>query len=193
MKRLKEQHGSVLLMVLILAAIMLIIMAALVTMIGTGVSTSGMQKRYKTALQGAAGGGDVVYQFIGARGDPLIPLTNFSIQATAACVTDKLTKPTGSWAVGVGGCSSNMSIDPATVSTYDLRFDLGGYRVYSKIAHTVEGNSGPDAGLRKTGVVIMNPGEIAPVPLSYLHTIEILSQNLANPVERARMSVLYEY
>ncbi len=181
-------------MVLILAAIMLIIMAALVTMISTGTSTSGMQKRYKTALQGAAGGGDVVYQFIGARGDPLIPLSGFSITTTSGCVTNKLTKPTASWA----GCSSNMSIDPTNCLTpaacsYDLRFDLGGYRVYSKIAHTVEGNSGADAGLLKTGVVIMNPGEIAPVPLSYLHTIEILSQNLANPVERARMSVLYEY
>ena len=190
MRRLQAEHGAILLMVLILAAIMLIIMAALVTMIDTGVTTSGMQKRYKTALQGAVGGSDVVYQFIGARGDPLIPLSNFLITATAGCVTDKLTKPTGSWAVG---CDRNITINPATASTYDLRLDLGRYRIYSKIADTVEGNSGPDQSLLKTGVVIMNPGEISPMPLSYLHTIEVLAQDQTNPSERARLSVLYEY
>lgn len=104
----------------------------------------------------------------------------------------KLGNPTGAWAAGIDNTSM---IDPAVVNTYDLRFDLGSYRIYSKIVDTVEGNSGADTGLIKTGVVSTGSGEVVVMSVPYLYTIEELSANQVNPstTERVKISVLYQY
>ncbi len=81
-------------------------------------------------------------------------------------------------------------------SNLRYEFQLGNnptYTVYAKIVDTVEGNSGIDEGLVKTGVVISNSGEVAVVSVPYLYTIEIVAENAANSMERSRLSVLYQY
>jgi hypothetical protein len=179
-------------MVLILAAIALVIMAGLIYMITSGTQISGMQKRYKTALDAGFGGTDVTFQLIGARGDPNIPLTNFLITASSSCLTDKLNKKTADWG---SGCDSSMTVSP---TSHDMHFDLGSspyptYRVYSKIVDTAEGNSGGDEGLTGKGVVASGSGEVTVVSRPYLYTIEVDAENLSNPAERAKLSVLYQY
>ena len=74
-----------------------------------------------------------------------------------------------------------------------MLIDLGAYRVYSKIVDTVDGNSGADEGLLKTAVVNSGSGEVTVVSVPYLYTIEVLSQATANPTERSKLSVLYQY
>ena len=54
-----NEKGIALVMVLILSAIALAIMAALVYMLISGTQISGMQKRYRTALEAGVGGADV--------------------------------------------------------------------------------------------------------------------------------------
>jgi hypothetical protein len=200
-----NEKGIALVMVLVLSVIALAIMAGLIYMITTGTQMSGMQKRYKTALEAGLGGADITYQLIAARGDPNIPLTNFLITASNVggvdCLTPKLNSPTSSWPAA---CSNSLTIDPNTQSTYDMRFDLGSYRAYAKIADTADygdngsgehiaGNSGPDLGLIKGGVVAANTGEINVVSMPYLYTIEVDAENPNNSAERAKLSILYQY
>lgn len=196
---LLNEKGIALLMVLVLAAISLAIMAGLIYMVVSGTQISGMQKRYKTALEAGIGGADVTLQLLSARGDPGIPLTNFLITASDVggidCLTDKLNKKTNDWNAA---CNNLLTIDRDDATTYDMTFDLGvapfpTYTVYSKIVDTVEGNSGGDEGLIKSGVVNTNPGEVTVMSVPYLYTIEIDAQNSTNPSERAKLSILYQY
>lgn len=236
-----NEKGIALVMVLILSAIALAIMSGLVYMVISGTQISGIQKRYKTALEAGIGGADVTYQVIKLRGDAtstaafLLVLQNGATTTPSSCtftctcqnivsgkgkcagteiectsttiiglslpsltltsIEAKLKTPTTSWS----GCDSSLTINTASLTSYDFRFDLGTspnqYRVYSKIVDTVEGNSsaGVDTELIKTGVVVSNPGEVPVKSIPYLYTIEIDAQNFSNPAERAKLSVLYQY
>lgn len=193
---LGSERGIALVMVLILAAIALGVMTGLVYILVSGTQISGMQKRYRTAQEAGLGGADITYQLIAARGNPNIPLTGFSLPAMNVdgvdCLTWKLTKSTAAWPAK---CSSTQSINPAVAATYDMTFQLGAgptYTVYSKIIDTVEGNSGGDEGLLKGGVV-SSTGEITVVSVPYLYTIEVNAENVANPAERSKYSLLYLY
>ena len=53
-----------------------------------------------------------------------------------------------------------------------MTFVLGSYTVFGKIIDTAVGNSGADEGLNKDGTVNAT-GEITPMSLPYLYTIEI--------------------
>ena len=217
-KLLKEEKGIALAMVLVLAAISLAIMAALIYMLVGGTRTSGIQKRYKTALEAGVGGGEVSYQLIALRGDATNQTAllnnmntlglNSSVTTPGTCTRSgaaaclsypaytglaaKLNLPTSCWT----GCDSTITINPATATTYDVRFDLGTtttYRVYAKIVDTVEGNSAGDEGLIKGGVVSSNSGDVTVQSRPYLYTIEIDAENPNNADERAKLSVLYQY
>jgi len=195
-----NEKGIALVMVLILSAIALAVMAVLLYMLTAGTQISGMQKRYRTALEAGVGGADVTFQLITARGDPGIPnLDGFIITASNVvghdCLTEKLNSNTSTWDPV---CSSSLAIDPTNPATYDMSFELGTpgfpkYKIYSKIVDTVEGNSGGDFGLTKTAVVATGQGEITPMSIPYLYSIEIESQNTVNPAERAKYSILYQY
>jgi len=219
----RNEKGLALVMILILSAIALAIMAGLIYMITSSTQISGMQKRYKTALEAGVGGADVTYQFISLRGDsidtaslisifhPINPriTTAGGVSGPGGCSgTDisgstfygleaKLKTPSTSWS---SACDKdNMSITPGTTTSYDMRFDLGSslypptYRVYAKIVSTVEGNSAVDRGLLGAGVVGSGSGEVKVMSVPYLYTVEMDAQNLANPSERAKLSILYQY
>jgi len=219
---LSNEKGIALVMILILAAIALSIMAGLIYMITSSSQISGMQKRYKTALEGAVGAKDVTYQFISLRGDSTDTTSFLNIikdlcpdDDPTKCITTpssctgtdvsgisfsgfeaKLRTPSTSWSSDCG--PENMSIIPSTATSYDMRFDLGTspyptYRIYAKIVSTVEGNSAADRGLGGNPVVAAGSGEVTVVSVPYLYTIEMDAQNPANPSERSKLSILYQY
>ncbi|OGR17386.1 MAG: hypothetical protein A2559_05370 [Deltaproteobacteria bacterium RIFOXYD2_FULL_66_9] len=105
---------------------------------------------------------------------------------------NKLVLPTDNW-VGLNILSTSSAIDPGDNQSYDVTVTLGMYMVYTKIVDTVDGNSGADEGLLKTGVVNSGSGEVTVVSVPYLYTIEVLSQSTSNPTERSKLSVLYQY
>lgn len=191
-----NEKGVALITALVLTAVALLIMGTMLYMITSGTKISGIQKRYKTALEAGFGGKEVIYQTIQARGNPLIPGINLSYDVNG-CLATKLNNSAiknglNNW----GTCNNTLTINPNVAATYDLKFDLGTtakYTVYAKIADTVEGNSGADLGLVKSGVVNSNPGEVNVMSIPYLYTIEIDAQNQANPQERAKLSILYQY
>ncbi len=211
---LRSEKGVVLVMVIVLSAVALLVMTTLIYMITIGTQASGVQKKYRTALEAGRGGADVFYQILGLRGSSsdqtafINNLTSFGINITpttsSACtglssgatysgLPAKLLSPATSWT----NCSSDLTIDPATPSTYDMRIQLGTstrYNVYAKIVATTSGNTGGDTGLQKYGVTGGgSTGEVPVVASPYLYAIETTSENVANTNERAKLSILYEY
>ena len=190
MKRIRNERGVALGIALLLAAIGIALAAGLLYIVSRWASVSGMEKKYKTALEAGKGGASAAFQIIGARGiNPGIDNVGLTITATGACMGAKLTQPTALW----GACSSSLTIDTGDAASYDLRINLGGYTAYAKIVDTVEGNSGAAEGLVKTGVVTSSTGEVTVMSMPYLYTVEVLSQSTANPNERSRVSTLYQY
>lgn len=153
MKILRNERGVALIFVLLLAVVALITTAGLLYIVGRGGYLSGQQKRYNTALEAGRGGVQATLQVVADRGIDTMGLTNVLIGGDLGT---KLAGPTGTWG---GGVDNTSMIDPLIPATYDLRFDLGTYRIYSKIVDTVDGNSGADTGLLKTGVVNTGSGK----------------------------------
>ncbi len=187
MKTLRNEKGFALAFVLILAVIALGMTLAMLVMVGRGSFLSGQQKRFRTAVEASRGGAEAMMELISGGGILTTPYLN---RAYDNAITTKLEKKTGNWGVGL---DNSITIDPGNASTYDLRIDLGSYRVYSKIVDTVEGNSAASEGLLKSGVVSSGAGEVTVVNVPYLYTIEVLSQSASNPSDRSKLSVLYQY
>jgi hypothetical protein len=186
MKIAANEKGVVLVFVLLLSVVALITTAGLLHMLARAGYVSGQQKRYNTALEAGRGGVEATLQVVADRGAVTIPLTNLVLGAD---LNTKLASPTGSW----GGADNTSTINPAVNTTYDIRFDLGNYRIYSKIIDTVDGNSGADTGLLKAGVVNSGTGEVTVMNIPYLYTIEEMAETPGNASERAKLSVLYQY
>jgi len=210
---IQNEKGVVLIVVIVLSAVALAIMTALIYMITVGTQISGLQKRYKTALEAGEGGGDVFYQLIATRAESAGQATlagdlnafglNFATTTPVGCtglvsgvtytgLAAKLMTPSTSWT----NCDSSITIDPATSSTYDMKVELGAttkYTVYAKIVATTDGNSGGDLSLKTTGVVGTNAGEVQVMPIPFLYAIEVVSENSAKVDERAKVSTLYQY
>jgi hypothetical protein len=199
MKTLRNNKGFALPFVLVLAAIALTITVAMFVMLGRGSFVSGQQKRYRTAVEASRGGMDAMMQLIASGGNPA-PYTSLGIDLpNPTGLGTKLTGPvlpavlpTGPW-LGWGGLDNAITIDPGNPATYDMRVDLGTYRVYTKIVDTIQGNSEVGSQLLKSGVVTTGSGEVAAVSVPYLYTIEVLSQSQVNPSERSKISALYLY
>jgi hypothetical protein len=204
---LRSEKGIVLVVVLVLAAVALALMTAMIYMITIGTQTSGLQKRYKTALEAGIGGGTVFCQLITERGNPTnigtANLTNFNVTTPASCsgtisssgttttgLAAKLLTPSKSWNPN---CNNTLSITPTDNTTYDMQMDLGTYRVYAKIVSTTDGNTVDDTGLLNSGVGGTNTGLVAVTPISYLYAVEVVSENSSRIDERAKLSILYQF
>ncbi len=212
-RMLNSEKGVALLVVIVLTAVALAIMTTLIYIMTTGTRLSGLHKRYKTALEAGKGGADLFYQAISLRGEASGQTSflnainaynlNSSITNTTGCtgtsggttykgIQAKLMTSTDTWS----GCDNSVTIDPNDPNTYDMKSDLGTspkYTVYAKIVATSDGNSGGDEGLVKGGVVNPNSGEVAVMSIPYLYVVEVVSENAANPNERAKLSILYQY
>lgn len=200
MKTLRDNKGFALPFVLVLAAIALTITVAMLVMVGRGSFVSGQQKRYRTAAEASRGGMEAMMQLI-ASGGNTAPYASLGIVLpdAAGLVNTKMAGPvlpavlpTGAWP-GWNGLDNAITIDPSDQTTYDMRIDLGDYRVFAKIVDTVQGNSAVGESLLKSGVVATGAGEVTAVSVPYLYTIEVLSQSRVNPTERSKLSVLYQY
>lgn len=185
MKIVRNEKGVALVFVLLLSVVALIATAGLLHLLARGGYISGQQKRYHTALEAARGGAEATFQVVADGGADTMGLG----ADIGSDLATKLTNSTADW----GGADATSTIDPDNPATYDLRFDLGRYRIHSKVVDTFIGNSGPDTGLLKTGVVNTGTGEVTVMNMPYLYTIEELSQSRTNPSERAKLSILYQY
>lgn len=212
---LDSERGVALLVVIVLTAVALALMTTLIYLITTGTRISGLQKRYKTALEAGKGGADLFYQVIALRGESSGQTSflnainaynlNSSVTNSNACsgtsggstyygIQAKMMTSSTTWS---SGCyPDSLTINPSDPNSYDMKSDLGTnpkYTVYAKIVAASDGNSGGDLGLRNKGVVSANTGEVTVMSIPYLYAVEVVSENAANPDERAKLSILYQY
>jgi hypothetical protein len=203
MKRLNNEEGIALVMTLVLSAVVLAMMSGLVYMVTVGTQVSGVEKRYKTALEAGHGGADVTIELLNAGEDPGIFTDgdghDFSMPALNVggtdCFDQKLNFHREDWPAA---CDSGVAIDPSNVTTYDMIFSLGTeplkYNVYSKIVDTFRGNTTRgSAAWKTTGVVVSETGKIKVQPIPYLYTVESHAENSSNPAERAKLSIVYQH
>ena len=194
MKTLRNEKGFALGFILILSVIGLLMTLAMMIMVSRGGFISGQQKRFRTAVEAGMGGIHSMFHVLDIRGNigAISPDTvnNLKINLNNPNgFADKINRATTAWP----GLDNTLTIDPSVLTSYDIRLDVGVYRVYMKIADTVEGNSAANEGLIKSGVVNAGAGEVTVPSVPYLYTIEVLSQSQTNAMERSKVSVLYQY
>ncbi|MGE5892497.1 MAG: hypothetical protein ACM34I_00420 [bacterium] len=209
MKRIRNEKGIALVMVLVLSAVALAVMAGLIFMITGRTQLSGGGKRYATALDCAKGGIDIVTEIIskgmametpdktGLMGN--FVGINFNMPISQECLWDKLS---GTWS-SLLNCDKDIS---TIKENPDFSFDLGSdptCRVYGKIIQALPGNTREVGWLEKGGVSTASKGsgagEIAVIPIPSDYTVEIESVMIDTATdkpktgERAKLSVLYAY
>lgn len=207
MKRINNDKGIALVMVLVLSLISLALVAALLFMATEGTKMSGAYKFFRTADEAGIGGVDIAADFISKvpqTSPALTPaLTGLAASLTSnnACLFQKLnaTRGWGTFVTGWSNCSGNeISFDAATNPDFTYETNPSGaggipdFRVYAKIVDTVKGNTTGNVTttLRSMGVV---SGESSTYPQTIpdLYRIEVQAQNATNPKEVSRYSVLY--
>jgi hypothetical protein len=216
---LRSESGVALVIVLVLAAVSLTLITALLYLVTVGTRTSGVQKRYRTALEACVAGSDIVKQIIEVRGDNTAITTflngltglNAAQNVSSSCAgtayspsTSTFTGPgakimtsSTTWNAACG--STNLITDP---TSYDFTFQLGTsprFNVYAKIVDMREGNtlstttSGSQHMLVKNPVVSFSNGEIGTPTVPYLYTFELDCENASKSDERVKLSVLYQF
>jgi hypothetical protein len=173
---LYSEKGVVIVITLVLAAIALAISTTAIYMVTQRITLSGIEKRYSTALAAAKGSVEITKKYINLLRMGYTPEYSECIINDQSCLTNKLQTPTSQW----------DNCDDTIICT------LGSYRVTIDLVDTIEGNTG--TGLSKvTGVVNTKSLIPNPSPYPYIYRIFIQSQKISNPIENARITILYAY
>ncbi len=162
MIRIDNKRGTALIAVLIFSIIGLAIIGAMVQMVIQGTKLSGIGKRYATALEAAKGGADIITDMI----DYYPKNPDFGTKSSD-CWDDKVTNETNSWST----CSNSIYKSVNAKEKSDVVVDLGDYNTYLKIVDTRDS--------LQNGTTYT------------FYTIELLSEHISNPQEKARVSFLY--
>ncbi len=209
----RNQKGIALVMVLVLSAIGLALMSTLIYMITLGTQASGLQKQYKTALEAGRGGVDITLQVVAMKDKDFSEIEALKSTLTGKGIPTEFKTPNSCTETVSGrnytglqtklrmsstdwvNCSDTIAdID----TTYDMSFKIGAglrYNVYAKVVDTQAGSivgATGDSSLHDIAVVDTKDIIIAP-GIPNLYTIEVLAENSANPREKARYQVLYQY
>jgi len=166
-----SEKGFVLVLALILCAVTLAIVTALIYMITSGTQSSGLQKRYRTALEAGLAVSDVMTQVLAVHGDETAVASfvtssldvsniihaqeNTAVLSTCSGTAYMFTSSTPTTISGLAAkiMTSSTTWFPSTgcitslatgSSSYDMKFQLGSnpaWNVYAKIVDTVEGNT----------------------------------------------------
>lgn len=197
---LQSETGIALVIVLILSFISLAIVSALLYMITEETIMSGAHRFFRTAEEASVGGTEMVGELIENRGSLSADIqTNLSPVITGdTCFMEKINLSKTDWTAACSPPEMSLSIDASNPLTFDMNFDLGNFRVFTKIVDTAEGNS--DTGglvtsgeLGGEGVVASNTGIMNPPHTPYLYRIEVQAEDRTNPRERSRVSAQYAY
>ncbi|ACH39353.1 type IV pilus minor pilin PilX [Citrifermentans bemidjiense Bem] len=201
---LGNERGIALVTALLLALISLAIALAVLYLVLMQTKVSAAHKRYKTALEASHGGVQLITKELIPRmfgsSTPGAAIKNdfitLSLELSSdACLGQKLSLRSSGWAACQAG---NQSPDPKQAP--DMTFKLPGlkgpgYQVYAKIVDTQPGNSdtsGVELLDSAAGVTGASSG-VSPKHVPALYRIETQGESIANPREKAALTVLYSY
>ena len=214
MKYIKNKKGIALVTSLMLTLLTLTISMVMLYMVLQSTQMSGAQKRYKNSLDAATGGVDIVTMdalpyllsfavdpivgsnyFLSSINSSMPGLLNATIGVSDQCLQAKLTIRDKDWGAVCGTASSNINPRDTPDLTFVLQSQLpnapSGFKVYTKIVSTTPGSTDMSGrifeGQSTTGAP---PGDIGS---PFLYRIEVSSERVANPTEKANLSVLYAY
>jgi hypothetical protein len=150
MKYLKNNDGIALVTSLMFTALALVMCMSLLYMITSGIKTSSAIKQYRTALDAAYGGTDILtkdllaaaFSFRNLSGTAYknqmktTYMANLNQANISDCLRTKLTKPRSQW----GGCAdSTLSPKFGTDISFDLHAASGSpFTVYAKVVDTMD-------------------------------------------------------
>ncbi len=205
MKILNNEKGIALVTALLLTLISLGMVMALLYMVLQQTKMSGAHKRYKSSLEAAHGGVQLITKelfplMFGAESDLTTTIKNDFTSigldlASNNCLQQKLLSvPSGWTACGVNSTTDDPKTD------WDMTFRLQGtngpgFNVFAKIVDTQPGNTDPsgfdllDSGAGVTG----SSSGVSPKHMPALYRVETQGESAANPKEKALLSVLYAY
>lgn len=212
MFRVRNEKGVALIVVLVLSAVALAVMAGLLYIVLSRTQISGLQKRYKTALEAGFGGVDIAYQFISLRGDSssqsafVAELTSFGINpvvsglfvTTPASCTRSSSVACGDLPEYTGleaklnlptscwaGCSDTQNLNANDNTTFDIAFQLpGSGTAYNVYAKVVDTVLGNSgAGENLIAHGVTDPRQGERVRLPYMYTLEVEAGNANQPLE----------
>jgi len=208
MRYLRNEKGIALITALLLTLISLAIVMAVLYFITQGIELSAANKRYKSSLDAAHGGVQVLTKDVMPK-----VMSSFNTYSTStlklefasinldpllsnACLKQKLESRTANW-TACGGGSSTLDAKVAADFSFILRGTSmsEGYKVFTKIVDTSPGNSDASGaeGLLSGDSVTGSPSGLSPMHLPAKYRIEVQGEKENNPKERARLSVLYAY
>lgn len=199
-----NNKGIALVTSLMLTLISMTIVMALMFMLTSTTKSSGLIKKYKTALEASYGGTEIVTKDI----FPLIlknyssttlltdltsayPNVNLQVLTTQSCLQAKLVKSTKNWPADCSS-SSNPKSNP------DMQFTLSAktgdpFVVYSKIVDTTEGNS-DISGIQLEGAGVAEGNSVlTPQHFPYVYRLEVQGERENNSSAQANIEVLYAY
>jgi hypothetical protein len=207
MRRLNNK-GIALITALMFTLITLAIVLGVFSLVSQGIKSSASSKTYKNVTEAAYGGANVTMFDILPTLFPLamggtVPTGLFANLTNSigfaynnpSCLTDKMTKSTAAWA-----STCDAGLNPK--ANPDFTFKLGGvsnqsFKVYTKIVDTIPGVAYPTstsgATLLGGGVTESSAGTTTNLS-HYVYRIEVAGErDVANPSEKSKVSVLYEY
>jgi hypothetical protein len=212
MKNLRNERGVALVTALCFTMIALAIIMALLYMITWQARLSGAHKRYKTAIEASQGATEIFAKQIipmvfggyttALRNNPFPGITLTPINGD--CLSYKLQNANTLATPWSAKCGSDNDVANSVIlsdptKTADVMLNLQGtqapFTVYAKIVDTVPGNSdlsGNELLDRGDGVTGMSSG-VSPKHLPATYRIEVQGQKATNPLEKAKLSVLYAY
>lgn len=201
---IKKNDGIALVTALIMTLISLTIVMAVMYMINMNITRTGAMKSYRTALEASHGGTDMVIKEIVpellknfANVDFVDDLQtqfstiNFTVNTTAECIQDKLTKKSGDWDAA---CSQTQDLRAARDFSFQLQATGGQpYSIYTKIIDTIVGNT-DTSGLQLEGAgVAESTSVLSPQHVPYVYRVEVQGERENNPSAQANIEVLYAY
>ena len=207
MKHLRNEHGIALVTALCLTLIALAVIMALLYMVTWQSRLSGDHKRYKTALKASQGGTEIFTRQIipmvfngyttAIKNFPGVSVTPKGNSFT--CLNYKLQNANTMTTPWAAFCGADTAPYEATPATSDITLNLQGvqspFNIYAKVVDTVPGNSdtsGNDFLLHGFGADGTDQ-DVAPKHIPAMYRIEVLGQMATNPLEKAKLSVLYAY
>ena len=208
-----NEDGIALVTSLMMTLLTLAIIMSVMYLITSSIQNTGANKRYKSAMEAAYGGTELVVKDL----FPMImhdiasatlgtDISNYSQDAgitvsigtgiaAQTCLTAKLTQPTAKWPLYCTDPNAT-TINPtiATDITLTLPATNGTqFTVYSKIVDTVAGNT-DTSGLQLEGAGVAESSTIiVPQHFPYVYRVEVQGQRSVNPAEKSNISVLYAY
>ncbi len=219
MKNLRNERGMALMMAIVLTLISMVVILAVLYLITQGTQLSASSRRYKSALEASYGGVEVVTKEImpqlldGITQTQLGGITrtnstsglmnvlmgiNPVFTSYTSCMKTKLTLSPSGWG---GMCGANPTTVANLPQSYDVTFKLKGpplqpnFNVYAKIVDTQPGNSDMSgiASLDAGAGVAYGAAGVSPMHIPATYRIEVQGERETNPLEKARLSVLYAY